>query len=194
MKVAKGGYDMRINRKEFFSRVWRWMIGTWAVFSFGGPGLVFFTAKKDGEEDQMAQKSKFVHDWISNLMKNMDRQMDDEGKTRLLEECGRACAERHAKAEALKHKGNLDGWLGVFKKWVGSDNVRREDNAVHLIYSKCLCPLVQNHPPLMSKTYCNCSRGWLKEVFETVVEKPVEVKLENSIMQGAEQCRFTVLI
>jgi len=142
----------------------------------------------------MTQKAKFVHNWILSLMENMDEHLDEEAKINLLEECGRACAERHAKAEALKQKGNLDGWLGVFKRWVGSENVRREDNTVRLTYRKCLCPLVQDRPPLMSTTYCNCSRGWLKEVFETVMEKSVEVKLEDSIMQGGKHCQFLVFL
>ncbi len=147
-----------------------------------------------GQEDQMTQKTKFIQNWILSLMENMDEHLDEEAKINLLEECGRACAERHAKTEALKHKGNLNGWLSVFKRWVGSENVQKEDNVVRLTYSKCLCPLVQDRPPLMSKTYCNCSRGWLKEVFETVMEKPVEVKLEDSIMQGGKQCRFLVFL
>ncbi len=140
----------------------------------------------------MAQKTKFVHDWISNLMVNMDRQMEKGEKIRLLEECGRACAKRHAQKEALKSRGNVDAWLATMKKWVGENNVKKEGNAVRVIYSKCLCPLVQDGPSLKSDTYCNCSRGWLKEVFETVVEKPVEVKLEDSIMKGGQQCRFTI--
>ncbi len=185
---------MKISRKEFFSRMWKWIIGAGMAFCVGGTGLISSTIKKDGQEDQMAQRKKFVHDWISNLMKNMDQQLGNEEKIRLLEECGRACAGRHAKAEALKNQGNLEGWLGVLKKWVGPENVRREVGGVRVMYSKCLCPLVQDHPPLMSNTYCNCSRGWLKEVFETVVQKPVEVKLEDSIMQGGKQCQFTVLI
>jgi len=130
----------------------------------------------------MTQKTKFVHDWILNLMENMDEHLDEEAKINLLEECGRACAESHAKEKALKHKGDLDGWLGVFKKWVGSGNVQREEDAVRVIYSKCLCPLVQDRPPLMSATYCNCSRGWLKETFEIVMEKPVDVKMEDSCL------------
>lgn len=142
----------------------------------------------------MAQKKKFVHDWILKLMENMDKHLDEKAKIKLLEECGRACAESHAKEEALKHKGNLEGWLGVLKKWVGAENIRKEKNVVQVMYSKCLCPLVQDHPSLMSKTYCNCSRGWLKEVFETVMEKPVEVKLEDSIMQGGKHCQFLVFL
>ncbi len=140
----------------------------------------------------MAQKTKFVHDWISNLMRNMDQHLVEEEKIRLLEECGRACAKNHAQRVALKSRGNLDGWLATMKKWVGMNNIRKDENAVRVTYSKCFCPLVQDAPPLMSNTYCNCSRGWLKEVFETVMEKPVEVELEDSIMKGGQQCRFTI--
>jgi len=185
---------MKISRKEFFFLIWKWTIGVWAAISLTGSKLVFSSLKKDGQEDPMTQKTKFIHKWILNLMDNMDEHLDEETKINLLEECGRACAERHAKAEALKHKGDLDGWLGVFKKWVGPENVQMEENAVQLTYSKCLCPLVQDRPPLMSTTYCNCSRGWLKEVFETVMEKPVKVKLEDSIMQGGKHCRFLVFL
>ena len=184
---------MKISRKVFFRRAWKLIMGTGVAFSFNGSNQVFSTLKKDGQEDQMAQKKKFIHEWILNLMENMDEHLDEDAKIKLLEECGRACAESHAKAEALKHKGDLDGWLGMFKKWVGSENVQKEENAVRVIYSKCLCPLVQDHPPLMSKTYCNCSRGWLMETFETVMEKPVKVEMEDSIMQGGKQCRFLVL-
>ncbi len=185
---------MKMDRKEFFSRMGKGMAGVWAAIALGGTAKLFSKVKQEVPEDRMAQKKKFVHDWVLNLMKNMDRHMDEEEKIALLEHCGRACAESHAKAEASKYAGNLEGWLGVLKKWVGADNVRRKEDVVQIVYSKCLCPLVQDQPPLLSKTYCNCSRGWLKEVFETVVGKPVEVKLEDSIMQGGPQCRFSILI
>jgi predicted hydrocarbon binding protein len=184
---------MKISRKEFFSRIWKLILGVGAALSFEGSRLVFSATNRDGQEDPMTQKSKFIHDWISNLIENMDEHLDEAAKINLLEKCGRACAESHAKEQALKNKGDLSGWLSVLKRWVGSENVRKEEHGVRVMYSKCLCPLVQGHPPLMSKTYCNCSRGWLMETFETVLEKPVEVKLEDSIMQGGKRCRFIVL-
>jgi hypothetical protein len=169
------------------------MLGMGVAIAFHGKNSVFSTPNNDGQEDPMAQKSKFIHDWISNLIENMDEYLDEKTKINLLEECGRACAESHAKEAALKNKGDLSGWLAVLKKWVGSENVLKEEHGVRVMYSKCLCPLVQDRTPLMSKTYCNCSRGWLMETFETVLEKPVEVKLEDSIMQGGKHCRFLVL-
>ena len=140
----------------------------------------------------MTQKLKFIHDWISNLMKNMDGHLEEEIKIKLMEECGRACAKRQAKKEALKFKGKLDEWLIQMKKWIGKENVQKGENYIRIIYSKCYCPLVQDSQPLLSNTYCNCSRGWLKENFETVVERPVEVKIEDSIMRGGKQCSFSI--
>jgi len=146
------------------------------------------------QETQMKQKLKFVHNWISNLMKNMDSHLDEETKIELMEECGRVCARNHTKKEALKFQGQLDGWLTKMKTWVGEENIQKEENLVHVFYSKCFCPIIQDSQPILADTYCNCSRGWLKENFETVLERPVKVKLEDSIMRGGKQCSFTVFL
>lgn len=140
----------------------------------------------------MNKKQKCLHHWLANLMKNMDAYLDEETKLKLLEDCGRSCAQNNIKAEALKYKGELDGWLGKMKKWVGAKNIKKEGNHIQIVYSKCFCPLVQDIPPLLSESFCNCSRGWLMEIFETVLEKPVKVEIEDSIMKGGKQCRFSV--
>lgn len=142
----------------------------------------------------MTQKLRFIHDWVSNLIKNMDGHLNEGIKIKLMEECGRACAKRQAKKEALKFKGKLDGWLTQMKKWIGKENVQKEEKCIRIIYSKCYCPLVQDSQPLLSDTYCNCSRGWLKENFEAVVGRPVEVKIEDSIMRGGKQCSFFIFL
>lgn len=125
-------------------------------------------------------------------MKHMDSHLDEQAKIKLLEECGRSCAKNNIKKEAVKFKGQLDGWLTKMKGWVGKENIQKQGNSVRVIYSKCFCPLLQDSEPMLSHTYCNCSRGWLLEIFETVLEKPVQVKLEDSIMQGGSQCRFSI--
>lgn len=185
---------MKIDRKEFIFRTFRLLFGTWVLFIPNGIRTVFSDSVPQNQENQMSQKTKFLHSWILNLMNNMDKNLKEEEKINLLEDCGRACARNHAQKEAAKFQGNLDGWLSTMRKWVGAKNVKREKNTVQIAYSKCFCPLVQDIPPLLSETYCNCSRGWLKEVFETVMGDPVEVQLEDSIMQGGNQCRFSILL
>jgi len=47
---------------------------------------------------------------------------------------------------------------------------------------------VERVPPLNS----NCSRGWTKEIFETVVGKSVDVKPLTSIKRGDKECLILV--
>jgi predicted ArsR family transcriptional regulator len=41
-----------------------------------------------------------------------------------------------------------------------------------------------------SATYCSC--GWYRQLFETLLDGPVEVELLGSIVQGDERCRFLI--
>lgn len=142
----------------------------------------------------MTEKEKFAQDWIKTLMSNMDRQLDEGTRIRLMELSGRACARQGAVNTAKACKGDLDKFLAAMKKWVGGNNVRRDGNKIHLVYSKCLCPLVQSGTEKLSDTYCNCSREWVKEMYETVLGKPVDVQLTESIKRGGKACRFIVRI
>ena len=102
--------------------------------------------------------------------------------------------EKSYKGRGIKISGQLDSWLKKMKTWIGEENVKKEENSVRLIYSKCYCPLVQDSEPILSDTFCNCSLGWIKENFETVLQGPVKVKLEDSIMRGGKQCSFFIYL
>ena len=139
----------------------------------------------------MAQK-KFTQRWVKNLMDSMDAHLDEETKIALMESCGRACARGGPIRSAEACQGDPDRWLSTLGKWIGKENVRKDGNVVHIVYNKCLCHLVADGPPRLPDCYCYCSRGWLKEMFETVVGKPVDVDLTDSIKRGGQQCSFTV--
>jgi hypothetical protein len=183
---------MKMNRKEFISQSLKCALGALTALFLKKPKKAFSYSNPKFQENEMIQHKEFLHEWLSNLMTNMDQHLDEKSKIEVLEECGRACAGKHAKKEALRSKGNLDSWLAQMKKWVGANNVKKEGNTVHLTYSKCLCPLVGSLEPLHSKTFCNCSRGWLLENFEIVTGKPVKVKMEDSIQMGGKDCRFSI--
>jgi predicted hydrocarbon binding protein len=46
----------------------------------------------------------------------------------------------------------------------------------------------------LSGTYCNCSRGWAKALFEGALRRPVEVIKEQSIISGDKQCKFRIIL
>jgi predicted hydrocarbon binding protein len=46
----------------------------------------------------------------------------------------------------------------------------------------------------ISPTYCHCSKGFVKKLWKTVLEKPVEVELIQSAIPGANECKFVIHI
>lgn len=134
----------------------------------------------------------FAQRWVRNLVESIDEHLDQDTKVRLMESCGRACARAEAVAAAQACGGDLEQLLSTLGRWIGRENVQRDGGAVHVVYRRCFCPLVGDEATEVPAIYCLCSRGWLKEMFETVVARPVEVELVESIKRGADQCRFTI--
>lgn len=136
---------------------------------------------------------EFAQGWVKNLVESIDAHLDEETRMRVMESCGRACARRGPARVAEECRGNLDGWLATLAKWHGGEEyVQRQGDVVHVICSECFCTLVKDGPARLPDTYCYCSRGWMKETFETVVEKPVDVDLVETVKGGGQQCRFTI--
>ena len=54
------------------------------------------------------------------------------------------------------------------------------------------CPLVAELKEPLSVSYCFCSAGWLREVYETVSGKPVTVEILETVKRGGKLCRFDV--
>ena len=141
----------------------------------------------------MAERTE---NWITNLMDGLDNNVDKETIIKILEQCGRQCQSQSfiKKAKAIYEKSkNTDDFLNklaqVYK------HMHREGNKVYIVYPKCYCSQVNKIPKgKLSGTYCNCSRGWAKALFEGATGKPVEVNMKKSIINGDDQCRFEVIL
>ena len=80
----------------------------------------------------------------------------------------------------------------------GNDIVTGQDpqNPAGLIMldGYCMCPLVESGPPGLSPTFCYCSTGYVKEIFERTTGKPVTVDLIESLKMGGKDCVFGITI
>jgi predicted hydrocarbon binding protein len=135
--------------------------------------------------------------WLKVLIESIDKSVDEKMKKEIMENCGKACAIYHGEIDEIKlikRKGeNLeeildtmnqeDLWCG---KWV------KKGNTISSICNKCGCPFVRAGIIKPSETFCYCSRGWVKSVFELILEKPVEVELKKAIGRGDEVCQFII--
>jgi len=189
-----------MDRKDFIRKSLQLGAGSAGLFLLGeAPPACGETAAQSPEADACRKKQEFAQVWVQRLVENMDGQLDEPARLKLMEACGRACFRRtHGEAPPAKPQpGDLERALAQMTQYFGEECVRKEGNAIHLSYGssgRCLCPLVEGGPPRLSRTYCQCSVGYLKEIFERAVGKPVEVTLVESLKQGGQACRFTVQV
>jgi hypothetical protein len=74
-------------------------------------------------------------------------------------------------------------------------HLHREGDKVYIVYPRCYCSQVNKLPKgKLSGTYCNCSKGWAKALFEGAIGRTVEVIMESSIIGGGNQCKFRILL
>jgi hypothetical protein len=179
-----------LNRKKFLERSAAGVLGGFGLLGCSAAGLA--DEKKEIRPEDPAMK--FAHQWVAHLMENMDSQLDGASRIKLMEASGRACARQGAISMAEQNKGQIDKFLSVLAGHLGKENARREGDKVTLIYKECYCPLMKSAPVRLSSTYCNCSRGWVKEMLECVTAKPVEVELLKSIKRGGDCCHFVATI
>ena len=140
--------------------------------------------------------TKRMERWITCLMDGLDKHVDEETKAVILEQCGRQCQSQSFVEKArriYKKSRNVEEFLNAFSEVYR--NLQVEGNNVYIVYPRCYCSFVNKIPlGTLSATYCNCSRGWAKELFEKVLGRSVEVVMEESIVNGDEQCKFKIVL
>jgi hypothetical protein len=134
----------------------------------------------------------FREGWVRNFLKNLDASMNPMERAAFMEANGRDCARKAAIRLAESCKGDMAGFTEKLGGWVGKENARLHEGKVVLTYSECYCPMVSKIRERLSDTWCECSRGWVVQMFETVAGRPLNVTLLSSIKRGDSVCRFEV--
>lgn len=134
--------------------------------------------------------------WIAVLMEGLDKNVDEKTLAPVLEQCGRQCQSqsfikkaRRLYAQSKSTEEFLEKLEKIYK------HLHREGTRVYLVYPRCYCTQVNKIPKgRLSGTYCNCSRGWAKALFEGALGREVEVIKEKSIIGGDPECRLRIML
>lgn len=136
---------------------------------------------------------KHMHKWIESLMEMLDDRVSPDVRIEIFEACGRGCVPQSfiRSAQACKHEAeDDDDFLKRLSKVWG--HLKIDGKKVYAVYEKCYCPLVRAYPGELSSTFCNCSRGWIKELFESALGREVDVEILSTIRRGDDVCRFEI--
>ena len=139
--------------------------------------------------------AKHTEKWIKNLIAGLDELVEEETRKLILERCGRECIGKSTVAKARKvflKSENIEDFLYKYSKV--NEHLHHDDDDFYLVYPKCYCPTVKNIPPgHLLATYCECSTGWAKALFEGATGRQVEVVRETTILSGDEECRLKIV-
>lgn len=158
-----------------------------------------FAANWDTEESdnkkikELNQKIQFMQKRFGKLIKILDEKMDDSTLNKVLGNLGRECSKDYEKY-FIGFKNNLKGFLEMVQKSWGIRVEHEKKKKVIKLYGKktekCLCAFVKKS--LTPTDFCNCSLGWWKHTFGTVIGKPVKVKIIESVLRGGKSCSFSI--
>jgi predicted hydrocarbon binding protein len=159
----------------------------------------------DGSE-QINEKTdkKEIAKWVKCAMERLDALVDERTRFQIMENCGYKCAEvnkrviERAKAR-LKKYSNIEDFLEAEQRNpIKGTSLVREGNTLYQFHKpqslrmKCYCSLVNSAEEKISPTYCHCSKGFVKKLWESILERPVNVDLIQSVMSGANECKFAI--
>ncbi|MFC1501997.1 DUF6144 family protein [bacterium] len=178
-----------MERKDFLTGTFKFGIASWGMMLFHSKGKPSQTDDKHSEQEQ-----KFKENWISTLMEHLEKHFNKKSRCELMETCGRECAKRGAVQIAQSCKNDVKKMTDYLGKYPDLNIELKDDSSLVVTYKRCLCELVSKGPDRLPDTYCECSRGWLLQMFEIAAQKPVRVSIIQTIKRGGEKCEFTVMI
>jgi hypothetical protein len=134
----------------------------------------------------------FMRSRLENLLEIIVTALDEPTRAKVLGKLGRECGKGVVKG----FEGNPEGfWAHIKTQWL--DRVEYDkDKGIIRIWEKeraeCNCPLAAliNVPNSM----CSCSVGTQEGIYESLFNRPVKVKVEESILHGAKRCSFTITL
>lgn len=191
-----------MKRRELLSRACGMgMCSCVASVFFDDPSNAAQENNVDSEELKKVQKELSRKQWwldhtkkqIAKLWELLEPHLDEKQRLEIIEQLGRNCAKSIGWAE--KFKGNPEGF---FKRMEQSQAEKFEyDKAKGIIKittpeRDCVCGLVNSK--ITPAYFCQCSIGWQKYTYETILGKVIDAELKESVLNGSNRCVFEIRI
>ncbi|MBN1567858.1 MAG: hypothetical protein JXA73_08415 [Acidobacteria bacterium] len=166
------------------------------------------STKQTAGKPRGQERIEFTEKWAVRFFQVLDTHLDEPIRKKIMVANGRACLLEWQK-ETNRKPQTTPLTLEDLAKRVetsGSSDYRIDGNIIYFQFNSaaetgnpspenhCLCPMVETNPAGLSPTFCLCSLGYVKEMHEQMLQKPVEVELLSSVLRGDPRCRFKITV
>lgn len=165
---------------------------------------VIFEAVRNRSDTETAKEIIYGHDglaknennadWVKSTMQRLENKFDQETtkQIRMSCQCGYGMDERLAfLKELIADASNIEEFANSDKaKGAG---LFYKDGMLYLQFLFCPCPMLTDVDILETKTWCECTTGYSKVLFEKAFECEVDVDLLKSIKAGDDICLMKII-
>jgi len=149
------------------------------------------TDEEKREIERLKWRLDFAQKRFARFIEILESTLDESTLRDVIERLGRECSKTVTAIQ--EYKDNPEGFFaGVLKGWGEEAEFDREGGVIRIVTSEreCVCPLVNSQ--LTPECICDCSLGWQKQTYETMLGRPVAVELKESALRGSKRCVFEV--
>lgn len=165
---------------------------------------VIYEAVKNESNEDIAKEVVYGKDesgksennaaWVNSTMKRLESKFDKTAtkKIRMKCQCGYGMDK---KLELLKELMELSCSLEEFGNLQKAKDAGLfyENGDLYLQFNFCPCPMLAEVDKLDSYTWCQCTTGYSKVLFEKAFQCKVDVELLKSIKMGDEKCLMKII-
>lgn len=152
------------------------------------------TAKRIVYGEQAGDRGESDSEWVCFSMRRLEQTFDRETVKgiRMNCQCGYGMDERIAFLKELMFAStNLETFAGSERAHAAG--LFSENGELYLQFSFCPCPMLGGVEKLPTKTWCECTTGYSKVLFERVFGGIFQVELLKSIKAGDDICRMKIM-
>jgi predicted hydrocarbon binding protein len=165
---------------------------------------VIYEAVKNISDDETAKEIVYGKDesaitegnpaWVKSTMKRLENHFDNQTvkQIRMNCQCGYGMDEKlELIKELLEASSSIDEFGNLDK--AKAAGLYSENGELYLQFPFCPCPMVAEVDRLETNTWCQCTTGYSKVLFEKAFECKVDVELLKSIKMGDEKCLMKII-
>ncbi len=155
--------------------------------------------------------------WIKSVIAKLDKETDNYQKYDILSSCAHKFSQKRIDKlrDIYEKTENVDAVIEeMHKDYLWYENPTREGGVIYTTKipvnlegyknaktleekkrNYCHCSLVRDYwDEGISPTFCNCSAGWYRQIWEGIFKKPVRIEILKTLLRGDETCEFAIHI